>query len=200
MAKKTTKKIAQPGSLEAVKPGGYPVDDQTLQLQQQRLKKAAAAGVAATSATTTASPISPVPTQVQPLLVATVTKAVPAVLPASVARPAVTQPGTAAPSRKVGEPTHRPKPVSTNSVEVSFKLVRPGAKQVCLCGDFNGWSPSSTPMKRHEDGHWDASLGLAPGCYEYKFLADGEWLLDPAAQKNVPNRYGSLNSVVEVRT
>jgi hypothetical protein len=32
-----------------------------------------------------------------------------------------------------------------------------------------------------------------------KLIVDGEWIVDPAAQKNVPNEHGSLNSVVEVR-
>lgn len=54
-------------------------------------------------------------------------------------------------------------------------------------------------MKRHNDGHWEATLALAPGRYQYKFVADGEWIADPAAQKSVRNEYGSLNSVIEVR-
>ena len=71
--------------------------------------------------------------------------------------------------------------------------------QVSLCGEFNGWSPSATPMKRHDDGHWETTVALAPGRYQYEFLVDGDWLLDPAVRKNVPNDHGSLNSVVEVR-
>jgi hypothetical protein len=37
------------------------------------------------------------------------------------------------------------------------------------------------------------------GLYQYKFIVDEDWIVDPAAQKNVPNEHGSLNSVVEVR-
>jgi Glycogen recognition site of AMP-activated protein kinase len=84
------------------------------------------------------------------------------------------------------------------SVKVNFVLLEPGAKQVALCGDFNGWSPTATPMKRHDDGHWGTTVALAPGRYQYKFVVDGEWIADPAAQKNVPNEHGSLNSVIEV--
>jgi hypothetical protein len=54
-------------------------------------------------------------------------------------------------------------------------------------------------MQGNKHGQWETTVPLAPGRYQYKFLADGEWLLDPAAQQNVPNEYGSLNSVVEVR-
>ena len=32
-----------------------------------------------------------------------------------------------------------------------------------------------------------------------KLIVYGEWIVDQAAQKNVPNDHGSLNSVVEVR-
>jgi hypothetical protein len=91
------------------------------------------------------------------------------------------------------------KPPAPQSVKVNFVLLEPGAKQVALCGDFNGWSPTATPMKRHDDGHWGTTVALAPGRYQYKFVVDGEWIADPAAQKNVPNEHGSLNSVVEVR-
>jgi 1,4-alpha-glucan branching enzyme len=82
---------------------------------------------------------------------------------------------------------------------VSFVLVDLGAKQVALSGDFNGWSPDETPMKRHEHGHWETTVELAPGRYQYKFVVDGRWEVDPAAHNHVPNEHGSLNSVVEVR-
>ena len=92
-----------------------------------------------------------------------------------------------------------PKPTATKTVNVSFALHKPDAKGVSVCGEFNGWSPSATSMKRHGDGHWETTVALAPGRYQYKFLVDGEWLLDPAARKTVPNEYGSFNSVLEVR-
>ena len=84
-------------------------------------------------------------------------------------------------------------------VKVAFVLPDRGAKQVSLSGDFNGWSPNATPMKRDEAGNWETTVELAPGRYQYKFVLDGEWIFDPAAQENVWNQHGSLNSVVEVR-
>jgi hypothetical protein len=92
-----------------------------------------------------------------------------------------------------------PKPTATRSVKVSFVLLDLGAKQVSLSGEFNGWSPNATPMKRDEAGHWEATLQLAPGRYQYKFILDGEWIPDPLARENVWNQHGTLNSVVEVR-
>ena len=120
--------------------------------------------------------------------------------PAAPPAPAALPPKSAAPApAKWAVSPQTPKPVPAKTVDVKFSLVKPGAKRVSVCGDFNGWSHSAAPMKRHEDGHWDTTVGLAPGSHQYKFLVDEEWLPDPAAQKNVPNQYGSLNSVVEVR-
>ncbi len=89
--------------------------------------------------------------------------------------------------------------VTPKAVDVSFSLVKPGASQVSLCGEFNGWSPTATPMKQQDDGRWQVTLSLAPGQYQYKFVVDGEWIPDPAAQNSVRNQHGSLNSVLEVR-
>ena len=92
-----------------------------------------------------------------------------------------------------------PKSTAPKTRSIRFALHKPDAKQVSLCGEFNGWSPSATPMKRHDDGHWETTVALVSGRFQYKFIVDGEWITDPAAQKNVPNEHGSLNSVVEVR-
>src|ERR1035437_9662650 len=85
-------------------------------------------------------------------------------------------------------------------VKVTFVLPICDAKRVSLSGEFNGWAPDATPMRRHSDGHWETTVDLAPGRYEYKFVRDGEWIPDLLAYENVWNRHGTLNSVVEVRT
>ena len=92
-----------------------------------------------------------------------------------------------------------PMPPASPRVKVSFVLLDLGAKQVSLSGDFNGWSPNATPMRRDSSGHWETTLDLVPGRYQYKFVVDGEWVPDPFARENVWNRHGTLNSVVEVR-
>ena len=94
-------------------------------------------------------------------------------------------------NRSSAHPVHR---------EVAFVLSSPEAEEVYLCGDFNDWSPGSIPMIRHGEDHWwERRLALAPGRYEYKFIVNGVWIHNPDAPANVPNVYGSLNSVVEVR-
>ena len=92
-----------------------------------------------------------------------------------------------------------PLPPASRRVKVTFVLLDLGAKHVWLSGDFNGWSPVATPMRRDSSGHWETTVDLAPGRYQYKSVADGEWIPDPLAHENVWNRHGTLNSVVEVR-
>jgi 1,4-alpha-glucan branching enzyme len=92
-----------------------------------------------------------------------------------------------------------PLPTASPKAKVTFVLLDLGAKQVSLSGDFNGWSPGATPMRRDSSGHWETTVELAPGRYQYKFVIDGEWIADPAARENVPNEYGSVNSLLEVR-
>jgi 1,4-alpha-glucan branching enzyme len=85
--------------------------------------------------------------------------------------------------------------------EVDFVLECNEMEHVHVCGDFNDWRPTSLRMIRNPDtGLWEKRLTLLPGRYEYKFVVDGKWLHDPDGCVNVPNIYGSLNSVVEVRS
>lgn len=53
-----------------------------------------------------------------------------------------------------------PKRTAPRVVTVSFALLKPNAKRVSVCGEFNGWSPSATPLKRHNDGHWETTVAL----------------------------------------
>ena len=87
----------------------------------------------------------------------------------------------------------------TVKVTFFFPVCECCPKHVSLSGDFNGWSPDATPMKQFDDGHWETTIELAPGRYEYKFVRDGEWMPDLLAPENVLNGYGTLNSVIEVR-
>ncbi|MBI3961753.1 MAG: hypothetical protein HY335_03295 [Deinococcus sp.] len=81
---------------------------------------------------------------------------------------------------------------------VRFSLSASAATAVFLVGDFNQWLISDMcACRRETDGSWTSELALVPGRYEYLFLVDGIWTLDPHAEQ-VPNPYGSHNSVVVV--
>ncbi len=116
---------------------------------------------------------------------------------------ALRQKGTAresSPSNgKAPETAAAPAQSSTRSVPVTFRLVDLGAKRVAVCGGFNGWMPDSKPLKLTSAGHWETTLSLAPGRYEYKFVVDGQWIPDPHAVENTWNEFGTLNSVIEVQ-
>ena len=52
--------------------------------------------------------------------------------------------------------------------------------------------------RRNADGLWQRVVSLRWGGYHYKFLVDGEWILDPQAQREKVNSYGRRDSYIEV--
>jgi 1,4-alpha-glucan branching enzyme len=81
---------------------------------------------------------------------------------------------------------------------ISLELVKPGAKQVAVAGDFNDWKPERSPLVQIGNGRWVGDLLVKPGRHEYLFVVDGQWLPDPNAKENVQNPYGGKNSVLIV--
>ncbi|HSO88624.1 MAG TPA: glycogen-binding domain-containing protein [Draconibacterium sp.] len=53
------------------------------------------------------------------------------------------------------------------------------ARNVVLTGSFNNWNRTELVMNKTATG-WQLSYVVAPGNYEYKFIADGKWMPDPA--------------------
>ena len=84
-----------------------------------------------------------------------------------------------------------------HEVRVTFVLLESEAKAVSVSGEFNGWSKNVNLMKRHSDGHWEATVDLLPGRYQYKFIVDGQWRPDLLAHENILNEHGTLNSVIQ---
>jgi 1,4-alpha-glucan branching enzyme len=80
---------------------------------------------------------------------------------------------------------------------VEFRFYRPQAHQVCLAGEFNGWNLTGLPMAKCPDGWWNCQMRLAPGCYQFRYMSDGQWFLDYAAFGLEHGPFG-LNSVVRV--
>lgn len=81
--------------------------------------------------------------------------------------------------------------------QVTFRYEAPGAGGVFLAGEFNGWSDSASPMT-NTDGVWTRTVALAPGTYQYKFVADGQWLQDPNNPEGTGDGFGGQNSVLKV--
>lgn len=90
-------------------------------------------------------------------------------------------------------------PPAADPQPTRFEVHLGGAREVYLAGTFNDWHPTTLPMVDLGQGRWSKELVLAPGTYEYLFIADGRWLPDPEATLSAPNPYGGSNSVVIVR-
>lgn len=92
------------------------------------------------------------------------------------------------------------KPIS----KVTFVLppeVADGAAEVAVVGDFNGWDPQATRMRRLKSGEFKATVDLEVGReYQFRYLIDDDrWTNDEAADQYVPAGIaGAENSVVKV--
>ena len=67
-----------------------------------------------------------------------------------------------------------------------------------MTGTFNDWRAEATPMVPLGNGRWMKELTLPPGVYEYRIVADGEWMPDPLACETTPNPFGGMNSVLRL--
>jgi 1,4-alpha-glucan branching enzyme len=76
--------------------------------------------------------------------------------------------------------------------------LHPEAKEVYVAGEFNNWDPKADRMVKRM-GVFRKMLQLQPGEYQYRFVVDGTWHSDPTAPKQVPNEFGTTNSVVQVK-
>ena len=93
-------------------------------------------------------------------------------------------------------------PKAAKAVEKSVVLAMRAAvgEAVGLAGSFNQWNPTGKKMlDQKNEGVYTASIKLAPGRYEYKFVIDGTWCADPENLDFVRNEHGTLNSVVVVK-
>ena len=80
--------------------------------------------------------------------------------------------------------------------EAAFQISAPQAKDVHIVGDFNHWKINdASRLSRQQDGRWEKRYALAPGKYRYKFVVDGEWVLDSLNQEKEQNPFGTYDSV-----
>lgn len=88
----------------------------------------------------------------------------------------------------------------TKRRRIMFSFNAPEAGQVSLVGNFNNWDSAKHPMKSDGNGLWTKTVMLDPGTYEYKFLADKNWMIDTKNRHSRLNGYGTLNSLITVST
>jgi len=83
--------------------------------------------------------------------------------------------------------------------EVIFSLEAPAHAVVQVAGNFNNWVPESLQFTDSQVTQvWHKTISLKPGSYEYKYVIDGRWLLDPHNSRAIHDPYGGLNSVLNV--
>ena len=83
---------------------------------------------------------------------------------------------------------------------VTFTYAGAPGHTVELAGAFNDWNPDKNPMKfNSETNSYSCTLELAPGDHEYKFIVDGEWIIDDSNPNFASNDFGTLNSIISVQ-
>lgn len=68
------------------------------------------------------------------------------------------------------------------------------AQRVFLSGSFVNWSENKLELTKEADG-WGIDLPLRAGKYWYKFIVDGNWILDPSNKNRENDGEGNVNSV-----
>lgn len=88
--------------------------------------------------------------------------------------------------------------VGKKRVVLSVK-VEPGST-VYLAGSFNDWSATDKKLvDKQGNGVYTTTVTLPSGIYEYKFVINGIWTLDPDPDRDwTQNGLGTLNSVLRV--
>jgi 1,4-alpha-glucan branching enzyme len=91
------------------------------------------------------------------------------------------------------------RPSKTGKRRIRFECSAAPGSEVCVAGSFNDWDPAATPLRETDSaGLYRRNLLLPPGRYEYKFVVNGTWCVDPLCTHWQANDLGSLNSVLEV--
>ena len=73
------------------------------------------------------------------------------------------------------------------------------ASRVILSGSFNDWDENDIIMERNDKGYWTYRLPLPAGKHYYKFIIDGNWILDPENPVKEYDGKGNVNSVFMVK-
>jgi hypothetical protein len=69
------------------------------------------------------------------------------------------------------------------------------AKNVTLSGNFNNWDKTGYTME-HKGDEWVINVRLKPSKCLYKFIVDGNWIIDPDNRLWEQNQYHTGNSVL----
>ncbi|MCM8760988.1 MAG: AAA family ATPase [Candidatus Omnitrophica bacterium] len=110
------------------------------------------------------------------------------------------QSSTESVSQTLNAPRSTMDPASPILREVSFNIDAPNAKNIFVVGEFNHWKINDeSRLSRLENGKWEKRFTLAPGRYKYKFVVDGEWVLDSQNAEREQNSFGTFDSIINLQ-
>jgi hypothetical protein len=90
-------------------------------------------------------------------------------------------------------------PLPSTNGNVTFRLSgHIDAQNVAVAGTFNNWNQSQYLFAKVGD-EWICRVNLPRGKYQYKFIVDGNWLVDPANPTIEHDERDFENSVLSVR-
>ncbi|MBI1290416.1 hypothetical protein GC173_04140 [bacterium] len=90
----------------------------------------------------------------------------------------------------IGNP--RVSPVVTGN-SVMFRLYEPNASEISVAGSFNNWAAFTMFRNEKDPAEWGVRYDNVPaGTYQYKFIIDGVWTMDP---ENYTPGYDSNNTM-----
>jgi 1,4-alpha-glucan branching enzyme len=84
-----------------------------------------------------------------------------------------------------------------DEVKVTFAVPR-AVGPVSVVGDFNGWCPTTTPLRARSNGTRSAAVVLPAGqVYRFRYLAEGgRFFDDDACDGHEPNGYGQTHGLL----
>jgi chromosome partitioning protein len=93
------------------------------------------------------------------------------------------------------------KALESKRQERAFTIEAPAAKDIYIVGDFNDWKISEeSKLDRRENGCWEKRMGVPQGRYRYKFIIDGNWVVDPKNPEMEQNVFGTFDSIMKIET
>lgn len=90
---------------------------------------------------------------------------------------------------------------SKPTCKVTFNFPANNAKTVKVSGDFNDWdTEEALELKKLKNGNFKGSINLPKdNTYKFRYLVDGEWMNDEAADRYEWNDFADAeNGVIEV--
>lgn len=83
--------------------------------------------------------------------------------------------------------------------KVTFELEGLEAENVVAVGNFNDWNAEATPLKKFKNGKFKTTVDLAiDSSYEFRYIADGEYLNDEQADAYKLNEFATENGVLNL--